>query len=118
PGAGPELTGVAVGRGCGHQGVRNPPVRAKPCRRAIIRSIIRREPADRRGGMAMRKTLFQYGLASLAGLLCLVALVAAARAYRLPRDVAPAGPGGAAARQAFSLETVASGLQVPWALAW
>jgi len=66
----------------------------------------------------MRKTLFQYGLASLAGLLCLVALVAAARAYRLPRDIAPAGPGSAAARQAFSLETVAAGLQVPWALAW
>jgi glucose/arabinose dehydrogenase len=55
-------------------------------------------------------------------LLCLVALVAVARIARALPDGAPASLrhtlGGAPGPQGLSVETVVSGLAVPWALAW
>jgi aldose sugar dehydrogenase len=56
-------------------------------------------------------------------LLCLVALVAVARVARALPDGAPASlrhalGGGAPEPQGLSVETVVSGLEVPWALAW
>jgi aldose sugar dehydrogenase len=73
----------------------------------------------------MRRSALRLALLLGTGLLCLVALVGVARVARaLPGGASASLPFGLAggtaapARQGLNVETVVSGLEVPWALAW